>query len=124
MQLLAKNFTASAAEAPQPSAQYIAIAGFAKAEDLAYFLRQICEIEYVHEPLLAPTDDILTAYKRDKGDCLRAEIPGSDGKPSDRITIASRYVSRGLSPVLRGYASPSSPKTRLRILEQEMEGHS
>ncbi len=44
------------------------LAGFAKADDLAYFLRQICDIEYVHQPLLAPTDDILKAYKRDKGD--------------------------------------------------------
>jgi uncharacterized protein (DUF488 family) len=44
------------------------LAGFAKADDLAYFLRQICNIEYVHQPLLAPTDDILKAYKRDKGD--------------------------------------------------------
>lgn len=44
------------------------LAGFAKADDLAYFLKQICGVEYVHQPLLAPTDDILKAYKRDKGD--------------------------------------------------------
>ena len=44
------------------------LAGFAKAGDLAYFLKQICGVEYVHQPLLAPTDDILKAYKRDKGD--------------------------------------------------------
>lgn len=44
------------------------LAGFAKADDLAYFLKQICGAEYVHQPLLAPTDDILKAYKRDKGD--------------------------------------------------------
>jgi uncharacterized protein (DUF488 family) len=44
------------------------LAGFAKADDLAYFLKEICGVEYVHQPLLAPTDDILKAYKRDKGD--------------------------------------------------------
>jgi uncharacterized protein (DUF488 family) len=44
------------------------LAAFAKADDLAYFLKQICGVEYVHQPLLAPTDDILKAYKRDKGD--------------------------------------------------------
>ncbi|MBK1865793.1 DUF488 family protein [Aestuariivirga sp. YIM B02566] len=44
------------------------LAGFAKAEDLAYFLREICGAEYVHQPLLAPTDNILKAFKRDKGD--------------------------------------------------------
>ncbi|MCI1141441.1 DUF488 domain-containing protein [Sphingomonas sp. WKB10] len=44
------------------------LAGFAKAEDLAYFLKTICGTQYVHQPLLAPTDDILKAFKRDKGD--------------------------------------------------------
>jgi len=44
------------------------LAGFAKADDLAYFLREICGTHYVHQPLLAPTDDILKAFKRDKGD--------------------------------------------------------
>lgn len=44
------------------------LAGFAKADDLAYFLKQICDAQYVHQPLLAPTDDILKAFKRDKGD--------------------------------------------------------
>ncbi len=44
------------------------LAGFAKANDLAYFLKEICGVDYLHQPLLAPTDDILKAYKRDKGD--------------------------------------------------------
>lgn len=44
------------------------LAGFAKADDLAYFLKEICGAHYVHQPLLAPTDDILKAFKRDKGD--------------------------------------------------------
>src|SRR5688500_9355718 len=44
------------------------LAGFAKKQDLAYFLRKICGMEYVHVPLLAPTQDILDAYKKRKGD--------------------------------------------------------
>ena len=44
------------------------LAGFAKVNDLAYFLKEICGAEYSHEPLLAPTDDILKTFKRDKGD--------------------------------------------------------
>lgn len=44
------------------------LAGFAKAEDLSYFLGELCGAEYTHQPLLAPTDDILKAFKRDKGD--------------------------------------------------------
>ena len=44
------------------------LAGFAKADDLAYFLDRIGEIEYTHEPLLAPTDAILKAFKKEKGE--------------------------------------------------------
>jgi len=44
------------------------LAGFAKAEDLAFFLKSICNVAYVHKPILAPTDDILKAYKKEGGD--------------------------------------------------------
>jgi uncharacterized protein (DUF488 family) len=44
------------------------LAGFAKADDLAYFLKTIGGIDYVHEPLLAPTDAIMKAFKKEKGD--------------------------------------------------------
>lgn len=44
------------------------LAGFAKADDLAFFLARIGGIEYVHQPILAPTDSILKAYKKEKGD--------------------------------------------------------
>lgn len=44
------------------------LAGFAKKKDLRYFLRTICDIDYIHLPELAPTQDILEAYKKRKGD--------------------------------------------------------
>ena len=44
------------------------LAGFAKADDLAFFLSRIGGIEYQHQPLLAPTDDILKVFKKEKGD--------------------------------------------------------
>jgi uncharacterized protein (DUF488 family) len=43
------------------------LAGFTKREDLQYFLRVICGAEYVHEPLLAPTQQMLDDYKKRKG---------------------------------------------------------
>ena len=42
------------------------LAGFAKAEDLGYFLKQLGGIDYVHEPLLAPTDAMLKTYRTEK----------------------------------------------------------
>ena len=43
------------------------LAGFAKKEDLCFFLKELCGIEYVHEPALAPTQEILDDYKKHKG---------------------------------------------------------
>lgn len=42
------------------------LAGFAKQSDLPYFLREICGIVYEYEPLLAPTQEILDAYRKTK----------------------------------------------------------
>lgn len=44
------------------------LAGFAKKDDLRYFVKSICKINYVHVPDLAPTADILDAYQKHKGD--------------------------------------------------------
>ena len=44
------------------------LAGFTKKDDLAFFLRQICDAEYRHEPMLAPTQELLDAYKKQRGD--------------------------------------------------------
>ena len=43
------------------------LAGFTKREDLPFFLKEICGAEYIHQPILAPTQDILDAYKKHKG---------------------------------------------------------
>ena len=42
------------------------LAGFAKRDDLAYFLRTLVGARYEHEPLLAPSQEILDAYKKRK----------------------------------------------------------
>ena len=44
------------------------LAGFTKREDLRYFTKAICGIDYVHVPDLAPTQEILDAFKKLKGD--------------------------------------------------------
>ncbi|MGQ0592726.1 MAG: DUF488 domain-containing protein [Gammaproteobacteria bacterium] len=39
------------------------LAGFSKRDDLKYFLSELCDADYVHVKELAPTKDILDAYK-------------------------------------------------------------
>jgi uncharacterized protein (DUF488 family) len=43
------------------------LAGFAKKEDLQYFLKAIIGIDYVHLEQLAPTQSLLDDYKKRKG---------------------------------------------------------
>lgn len=42
------------------------MAGFTKRNDLRYFLGQICNADYIHQPLLAPTQEMLDDYKKQK----------------------------------------------------------
>lgn len=39
------------------------LAGFAKSPDLAFFLSELCGASYVHELRLAPTPELLSAYR-------------------------------------------------------------
>ncbi|MBM4274658.1 MAG: DUF488 domain-containing protein [Deltaproteobacteria bacterium] len=40
------------------------LAGFTKQADLQYFLEKICRIEYIYEPLLAPSREMVEGYRK------------------------------------------------------------
>ena len=42
------------------------LAGFAKKNDLRFFLKRVAGIDYIHMPELAPTKEILDDYKKKK----------------------------------------------------------
>lgn len=44
------------------------LAGFAKQDDLTWFLQEICGMEYVHAIELAPTKEMLDDYKKRRSD--------------------------------------------------------
>jgi uncharacterized protein (DUF488 family) len=67
------------------------LAGFAKAKDLAYFLKAIGGMGYVHEPLLAPSEEMFRAYKIEKGDWAAFERRFLD-------LMAERRIETRLSP--------------------------
>ena len=62
------------------------LAGFAKADDLKYFLKAIANIDYVYMPELCPTQDILDAFKKSKGSW-------NDYERSFNLLIESRNIS-------------------------------
>jgi len=67
------------------------LAGFAKKRDLAFFLKRILGIDYIHLPLLAPTDEMLTAYKKERGSWAEYEKRFLD-------LMAHRQIERELDP--------------------------
>lgn len=69
------------------------IAGFAKSKDLAYFLRTIAGVDYKHEPLLAPTESMLTAYKKQKGDWATYE-------KQFRKLMEERHIEKQFTPAM------------------------
>jgi uncharacterized protein (DUF488 family) len=67
------------------------LAGFAKAQDLPFFLRELLGARYEHDPRLAPTQDLLDDYKKRKGDWSTYE----------RVFLqlmAQRQIERALAP--------------------------
>jgi uncharacterized protein (DUF488 family) len=43
------------------------LAGFAKRDDLRFFLKALCGADYLHLPELAPTKELLDAFRKDGG---------------------------------------------------------
>lgn len=50
------------------------LAAFAKRDDLAFFLRELLGADYHEEPLLAPTQELLNAYKKGHIDWTEYEL--------------------------------------------------
>ncbi|MCC6154404.1 MAG: DUF488 domain-containing protein [Candidatus Hydrogenedentes bacterium] len=73
------------------------LAGFAKADDLKYFLKAIADIGYVHVPELCPTQDILDAFKKSKGSWLDYERSFNTLIEGRRIseTVPRELLDRG-----------------------------
>lgn len=67
------------------------LAGFAKARDLPYFLRELVGARYEHDPLLAPTQEILDAYKKQKGSW-------ADYERDFAALLAARRIETALDP--------------------------
>lgn len=69
------------------------LAGFAKKDDLKFFLKELCGAEYVHSPELAPTKDMLSAYK--KGD-----MPWEKYEDKYLNLMSQRHIERIVKPTL------------------------
>jgi len=103
----------------KPSSQ---LAGFAKAADLRYFLRELCDIEYVPAPLLAPTKEILVAYRKKLIDWPAYET-------QFRALLTERNVEQALDrklfdvPVVLLCSEPTAEKCHRRLVAEYLKEH-
>ncbi len=73
------------------------LAGFAKKDDLAYFAKEVCGMDYVHLPALAPTQEMLDRYKKEGGEWQDYERQFLDLMRQRRIeeSISKEVVADG-----------------------------
>jgi len=76
------------------------LSGFAKDRDLPYFLRELVDADYVHEPLLTPTEDILKDFKR------RSAMPWEEYERRYLELLRQRRVETELDP--ETFAAPTA----------------
>lgn len=73
------------------------LAGFSKKDDLRFFLKEVCGMDYIHAPELAPTQDILDAFKKHKGSwsVYEQEFNSLMAKRSIENTISKEMLNLG-----------------------------
>jgi uncharacterized protein (DUF488 family) len=97
------------------------LAGFTKRDDLEFFLREICGAEYVHEPLLAPTQELLDAYKKMKGSWAEYE-------PRFLALMAERKIEERIDrslfhgPAVLLCSEPTAANCHRRLVVEYLQG--
>ena len=90
------------------------LAGFAKARDLPFFLGELVGASYEHEPLLAPTQALLDAYKKAGGAWSSYERAFLDLMADRQIEVAlSRSTFAEPTVLLCSEATPEHCHRRL-----------
>jgi uncharacterized protein (DUF488 family) len=69
------------------------LAGFAKRDDLKFFLHEICNADYIHDPNLAPTQEMLGRYKKEKS-------PWSEYESAFITLMTERKIETTVDPKL------------------------
>lgn len=69
------------------------LSGFAKSDDLKYFLRETSGISYRHIPLLAPEPSMLSSYRK-------GEMPWNEYENQFLALMRHRGIEKRLSPAM------------------------
>jgi uncharacterized protein (DUF488 family) len=98
------------------------LAGFAKAKDLPYFLRELVGATYEHEPMLAPSQAMLDEYKKRKGDWSGYEAQFTDLLRSRRVEAALSAADFERSTALL-CSEPTADRCHRRLVCEYLAQH-
>jgi uncharacterized protein (DUF488 family) len=92
------------------------LAGFTKEQDLPYFLQEIAGIKYIHKSELAPTKDILDAYRK-------KEIDWSEYEKQFHRLLLERRIENVITPQVADKAcflcsEPKAEKCHRRLVAE------
>jgi uncharacterized protein (DUF488 family) len=96
------------------------LAGFTKRDDLAFFLREICESDYIHEILLAPEQEMLDQYKKERGSWEEYQRRFLDLMRSRRV---DQVLDRGLfdEPVVLLCSESTAERCHRRLVAEYLQ---
>ena len=97
------------------------LAGFAKKNDLAWFLRELCGMDYVHLPRLSPTDELLDGYRR-------KQITWDEYEPIYNTLMERRLVRAAIPQDIIADAcllcsEPTADRCHRRLLAEHLQRH-
>lgn len=102
-------------------AEYFRASGFAKKDDLAWFLRKLCKMDYIHLPRLSPTGEMPDAYRKEhkSWDIYEREFLDL----MDERRTAQKDIKRAINNSVL-LCSEHEPEHRHRLLVVEyLQGH-
>jgi uncharacterized protein (DUF488 family) len=97
------------------------LAGFTKRDDLRFFLKSIAQIDYVTAPLLAPTQEMLSAYRGGEEDWISYEAKFLN-------LMAERHIEDEFEPALLDMAcllcsEPEPVHCHRRLVAEYLQKH-
>jgi uncharacterized protein (DUF488 family) len=98
------------------------LAGYTKRDDLAFLLREGFDVAYEHHPELAPTPEILDAYRQDEGwDAYVAQFrPLLAERQAE--AVGREIVARYHAPCLL-CAEPTAERCHRRLVAEHWAAH-
>ncbi|HEY2823450.1 MAG TPA: DUF488 domain-containing protein [Candidatus Acidoferrum sp.] len=99
------------------------LAGFAKRDDLKFFLHEICNADYIHDPTLAPTQEMLDRYKKEK------TTPWSEYESAFLALITQRKIESTLDPAIFNIptvllcSEPTPENCHRRLVLEYLQNH-